>query len=139
MGRDERDTRNQWQSGRRQQDDLPDFGEDLGPARSPLQELRDNPFLGDDDDIVEELPAPSPTRAATRPRGRSVRDELPLSDTALLATIAFFAVGGLALIVTGLILSGLAGVLLALVGLLSAICAGLAVWQIFYAGSSSRR
>lgn len=138
MGRDERDTRNQWQSGRRPQDDLPDFADDLGPARSPLQELRDNPFLDDDDDLVEEYPA-APTRTATRAGSRPMSDELPLSGTALLATVAFFAIGGLTLIVVGLVLGGFAGILLALVGLLSAACAGLAAWQIFFAGSDPRR
>jgi hypothetical protein len=139
MGRDERDTRNRWQGERRQPDDLPEFDDDLGPARSPLQELREQPFLGDDDDDsnLADYPAPHPAAQAIKPRraSRSAEGDLPLTGTALVATIAYFAIGGLALIVTGLLLSGFAGILLALVGLLSAACAGLAAWQVFVAGA----
>lgn len=136
MGRDERDTRERWQGERRQSDELPEFDDDLGPARTPLQELREQPFLGDDDDNLVAHPAPAPAvqtigRRASRPTG----NDLPLSNTAVIATIAYFAIGGLALIVTGLILGGFAGILLALVGLLSAACAVLAAWQFFFVGA----
>lgn len=136
MGRDERDTRNRWQGERRQSDDLPEFDDDLGPARSPLQELREQPFLGDDDDDdnLADYPAPHPAAQAIKPR-HPAGSGLPLTGTALVATIAYFAIGGLALIVTGLLLGGFAGILLALVGLLSAACAGLAAWQVFFAGA----
>jgi hypothetical protein len=139
MGRDERDTRSQWQGGGRQADDLPDFRDDVGPARSPLEELRETPFLGDDDDLADERPATQRVQRTRRPSNRTINTELPLSGTALLGAIAFFAIGGLALIVVGLILGGFAGILLALVGLLSAACAGLAAWQTFIAGSPGRR
>lgn len=139
MGRDERDTRNRWQGERQQPDDLPEFDDDLGPTRSPLQELREQPLLGDDDDLVEDpTSTPTPRPVGRRRVSRPIDNDLPLSGTALIATIAYFAIGGLALIVTGLILGGFAGILLALVGLLSAACAGLAAWQVFFAGGDQR-
>jgi uncharacterized membrane protein len=61
-----------------------------------------------------------------------------LTGTTLLIVIAYFACGGVALIVTGLILGGLAGILMALVGLLSAAAAGMAAWQQFAATSGRR-
>ena len=120
MGRDERDTRNRWQGERRRQDDLPEFDDDLGPARSPLQELREQPFLGDDDDDsnLADYPAPHPAAQAIKPRRPVARPKAicPSTGTALVATIAYFAIGGLALIVTGLLLSGFAGICWPLLG-----------------------
>jgi len=125
-----------WQTRQDRSEDLPDFSADLGPERSPLQELRETPFLlpeGDDHDDKpyaappEEPSQPRPTRRSTRARqGESV-----LTGTTLLAVIRYFACGGIALIIIGLILGGVAGVLMALVGLLSAAAAGVAAWQQF--------
>lgn len=125
-----------WQARQGQADDLPDFSDDLGPARSPLQELRDNPFLtseGDDNDD-DRYTAPAEQAPERRPSGRANRVEQTatvLTGTTLLAVIAYFAIGGIALIITGLILGGFAGILMALVGLLSAAAAGVAGWQQF--------
>jgi hypothetical protein len=123
-----------WQSRQERSEELPDFTDDLGPARSPLEELRENPFLGDDDD----LPAapPDPPRQERSPRRstrstRTIQGDSVLTGTTLLAVIAYFAIGGIALIITGLILGGFAGILMALVGLLSAAVAGVAGWQQF--------
>lgn len=139
MGRDERDTRNRWQGEQRQRDDLPEFDDDLGPARSPLQELREQPFLDDDNDPIEpSAPTPASQPSRRRRANRPTGNDLPLTGTAVIAAVAYFIIGGLALIVTGLILGGFAGILLALVGLLSAVCAGLAAWQIFFAGAGAR-
>lgn len=128
-----------WQSRQERSEALPDFTDDLGPARSPLQELRENPFLGEDDDLPPEAPEQPQQERSPRRSTRSTRalqDDSVLTGTTLLAVIAYFAIGGIALIITGLILGGFAGILMALVGLLSAAAAGIAGWQQF---ASQRR
>jgi hypothetical protein len=136
MEPEDKGRQSRWQAKQGQSEDLPNFSDDLGPARSPLQELRDNPFLtpeGDDtDDDLYAAPAEPPRER--RPSGRARRteqQETVLTGTTLLAVIAYFAIGGIALIITGLVLSGFAGILMALVGLLSAAAAGVAGWQQF--------
>jgi hypothetical protein len=137
MEPEDKGRQSRWQARQAQSEDLPNFSDDLGPARSPLQELRDNPFLthegdaDDDDSYATSAAEPTPER---RPSGRARRAEqrdTVLTGTTLLAVIAYFAIGGIALIITGLVLGGFAGILMALVGLLSAAAAGVAGWQQF--------
>lgn len=120
-----------WQTRHDRSEELPDFTDEFGPARSPLEELRENPFLGPDDDIPPATPDPPRQNRPTRRAARAPQGDSVLTGTTLIAVIAYFALGGIALIITGLILSGFAGILMALVGLLSAAAAGLAGWQQF--------
>ena len=120
-----------WQSRQERSEELPEFTDDFGPARSPLEELRENPFLGEDDDLPAAPPDPPRQERPTRRSARSTQGDSVLTGTTLLAVIAYFAIGGIALIITGLILGGFAGIVMALVGLLSAAAAGVAGWQQF--------
>jgi hypothetical protein len=138
MEPEDKGRQSRWQTSQERSEELPDFSGDLGPARSPLEELRENPFLGPDDDIPAAPAEPSRRERPTRRSTRAMPSDTVLTGTTLLVVIAYFACGGVALIITGLILGGFAGILMALVGLLSAAAAGMAAWQQFAATSGRR-
>jgi len=129
MDPEDKGRQSRWQTRQDRSQDLPDFTDDLGPARTPLQELRESPFLGPDDDLPADLPEPPRQERPARRSSRAMQSDSVLTGTTLLIVIGYFAVGGIALIITGLILGGFAGILIALVGLLSAAAAGMAAWQ----------
>lgn len=137
MEPEDKGRQSRWQARQGQSEDLPNFSDDLGPARSPLQELRDSPFLtpeGDvnpDEDLYGAPVEQSQERRSSSRSNRAEQRDTILTGTTLLGVIAYFAIGGIALIITGLVLGGFAGILMALVGLLSAAAAGVAGWQQF--------
>jgi len=139
MEPEDKGRQSRWQSRQDRSEDLPDFSADLGPARSPLQELRENPFLGPDDDLAVAPPEPPPQERPTRRASRAMRSDSVLTGTTLLIVIGYFVCGGVALIIVGLMLGGVAGILMALVGLLSTAAAGMAAWQQFAANAGRGR
>lgn len=138
MEPEDKGRQSRWQTRQDRAEELPDFSDNLGPARSPLQELRDNPFLGPDDDLPVAPPEPPRQERPTRRARRAMPSDSVLTGTTLLVVIGYFACGGIALIITGLILGGVAGILMALVGLLSAAAAGVAAWQQYAANAGQR-
>lgn len=131
MSREDDRERARWQEKRPEPEEPQDFPDDdvLGPSRSPLQESRDYSFLPLEDDVddqrdlrVDREPPVAAPAPRTGPGGMS-------EQAALALVILFFAIGGLALIVTGALLGGFAGALLIVVGLATAAGAGFGFWR----------
>ncbi len=119
---------------RPENDLLPDFPDDLGPARSPLLEMRDfDYFLPDDEHIVAAPPPPVVLDAP--PPARVARHDAVLAGPALVLVLLFFGCCGVALVATGLLLGGIAGMALAGIGGLIALTLGAATWRAFVARS----
>jgi len=95
------------------------------PPAAPVQTLPIEPIA----DYEEVAPAPRAARATPASQEQEAWYSRVPTGISLVAVIAYFLIGGVALIGTGLVLGGLGGTLMALFGLVVTAVAAYAAWQ----------